>query len=537
MTGVCCRSAWRGGNSEPGASMGPALLGPVRRSHCPAAPRPRPRRALLAAAARSAAAAPPPAPPRAPRRPDRATRPTPRPLRNSHAPPAPSTSATVRASTAPRDPRVVLVRDVYVGGHERPHPELCPALGARLRLLVLVTSAPAHAAARDAVRLTWGHYAARADVALAFVLGAPPDALRPALAAEDAMYGDLVVGRSVDSYSNLTLKTLSMLEWADTYCPRAPRLLKTDDDMFINVPRLLEFAAAPGRANATRTIWGKVVRRSLPKRTTKSKYYLSPLQYPARVLPDFATGPAYLLTADCVGPLLAAAPRERYVRLEDVFVTGVLAARLVPSQARARVLQQEGGAAPVRRAARPGHPHGALPRAVRPLAQAAGRQDQYKAVSLRDYSRVCRVVRRSLTRSARPRVPLCAPGPAVRRGPTQCPGPHSVPRAPLSAPGPRCRGPPSDSPVQTASCVIDTVCHIVHVLYHCAEVVPDLQLVKSFGVASVLGRPSTRHARRSMNATGVSATSKYIIGQMCLSRDPRRSFNIKPAEPLVIVKL
>lgn len=51
-------------------------------------------------------------------------------------------------------------------------------------------------------------------------------------------------------------QTLSMLEWADTYCPRAPRLLKTDDDMFINVPRLLDFAAKT--ANVTNTIWGKV---------------------------------------------------------------------------------------------------------------------------------------------------------------------------------------------------------------------------------------------------------------------------------------
>ncbi|CAB3225612.1 unnamed protein product [Arctia plantaginis] len=240
------------------------------------------------------------------------------------APPAPPSNRTAPA----RDPHLVYVSDVYVSGHERPHPELCPSLGARLRLLILVTSAPSHAAARDAVRLTWGHYAARADVAIAFVLGAPPASLRDALRAEDELYGDLIVGRFVDSYSNLTLKTLSMLEWADTYCPRAPRLLKTDDDMFINVGRLLEFAAAPGRANATRTVWGKVVRRSLPKRTTKSKYYVSPQQFPGKVFPDFATGPAYLLTADCVRPLLAAAPGALFLRLEDVFVTGVLAAQL-----------------------------------------------------------------------------------------------------------------------------------------------------------------------------------------------------------------
>ncbi|CAG9568486.1 unnamed protein product [Danaus chrysippus] len=234
--------------------------------------------------------------------------------------PSPKTTKSVNTTG------VVLVRDVYEAGHERPHPELCPSLGAKLRLLILVTSAPSHSSARDAVRLTWGHYAARKDIALAFVLGAPPASLRAAVEAEDALYGDLIVGRSIDSYSNLTLKTISMLEWADTYCPRAPRLLKTDDDMFINIPRLLSFTAA--RANATKTIWGKVVKKSLPKRTTKSKYYVSPLQFPGRVFPDFATGPAYLLTADAARLLLAAAPSERYLRLEDVFITGVLAAKL-----------------------------------------------------------------------------------------------------------------------------------------------------------------------------------------------------------------
>ncbi|XP_075986284.1 beta-1,3-galactosyltransferase 5-like [Anticarsia gemmatalis] len=276
--------------------------------------------------------APDPAPSAAPP----ATRAPPAPAPPDTTPPRPAASAARApaappappAPAAPPAPSELYTRELYVGGHERPHPELCPALGAHLRLLILVTSAPSHAAARDAVRLTWGHYAARADVALGFVLGAPPAALRAAIAAEDALYGDVIVGRSLDSYSNLTLKTLSMLEWVDTYCPRAPRLLKTDDDMFINVGRLLEFAAAPGRANATRTVWGKVVRRSLPKRTTKSKYYVSPVQFPAKVFPDFATGPAYLLTADCVRPLLGAAPAEPYLRLEDVFVTGVLAARL-----------------------------------------------------------------------------------------------------------------------------------------------------------------------------------------------------------------
>lgn len=250
----------------------------------------------------------------------------------SSKPSPPSSVATVPKSppavVPKRDPNIVLTGDVYVAGHETPHPELCPALGAKLQLVVLITSAPSHSQARAAVRLTWGHYAKRKDIAMAFVLGTPPASLRPAVEAEDALYGDIIIGRSMDSYSNLTLKTLSMLEWVDTYCPRAPRLLKTDDDMFINIPKLLSFAAMPFRVNATKTIWGKVVKKSLPKRTTKSKYFVSPAQFPGKVFPDFTTGPAYLMTADCVRGLLAAAPAEPYLRLEDVFITGVLALKL-----------------------------------------------------------------------------------------------------------------------------------------------------------------------------------------------------------------
>ncbi|CAK1547547.1 unnamed protein product, partial [Leptosia nina] len=252
------------------------------------------------------------------------TRPRVRPPDNiTRTTPPPPPHSSQRTATGPH---IQLVSDLYEAGHERPHPELCPALGAHIKVLIMVTSAPNHTRARDAVRLTWGHYAARRDIAFAFVLGRAPESLRAALDAEDALYGDLVVGRSLDSYSNLTLKTVSLLEWADTYCPRVPHLLKTDDDMFINVPRLLRFAAA--RANATNTIWGKVIKKSLPKRTTKSKYYVSPAQFPGKVFPEFATGPAYLVTRDTARKLLAAAPKAPYLRLEDVFLTGVLSAKL-----------------------------------------------------------------------------------------------------------------------------------------------------------------------------------------------------------------
>ncbi|XP_037967135.2 beta-1,3-galactosyltransferase 5 [Plutella xylostella] len=296
---------WVGSRRAQLAALGLCAGAALLLLHAPRASRPAPAPAPAPAARNltSTTAAPAPAPA------DNDTSPAPPP------PPPPR-----------RDPRIIVTGNVYEAGHSRPRAERCPALGARLRLLVLVTSAPDHAAAREAVRLTWGHAAARRDVGFAFVLGTPAEAKAEAIRAEDELYGDIIIGNSRDSYSNLTLKTLSMLEWVDTYCPKVPRLLKTDDDMFINIPRLLKFIDA--RKNASRTIWGRVIKRSTPRRSTKSKYYVSPLQYPPKVFPDFATGPAYLMTTDVVGELLKAAGQEPYLRLEDVFVTGVLASKL-----------------------------------------------------------------------------------------------------------------------------------------------------------------------------------------------------------------
>ncbi|XP_061728165.1 beta-1,3-galactosyltransferase 5-like isoform X1 [Cydia pomonella] len=238
----------------------------------------------------------------------------------------------------------VRTRDRYVPGHTRSHAELCPARGAGTRLVVLVPSAPVYFRQREAVRLTWGHAARRTDITLAFMLGAPPAALRAAVDAEDTLYGDIVEGHYVDNYKNLTLKTLSMLEWFVTYCPLAARLLKADDDMFINVDGVLRFAEAPARSRATRTVWGKVWRNGRPARNASSKFFVPAEEFPGATYPPYANGPAYLVSGDAAGPLLRAALGARWLRMEDVLVTGVAAAR-------ARVLRADAPAFLRRRSA------------------------------------------------------------------------------------------------------------------------------------------------------------------------------------------
>jgi hypothetical protein len=92
-------------------------------------------------------------------------------------------------------------------------------------------------------RFTWGTYGHQKDIAVGFLVGGVSDEkVRSALYSESELHGDIIQSHVFDSYDNLTLKTVSALEWIDTYCYQVKFILKTDDDMFINVPRLLLFA-------------------------------------------------------------------------------------------------------------------------------------------------------------------------------------------------------------------------------------------------------------------------------------------------------
>lgn len=216
---------------------------------------------------------------------------------------------------------------IYEAGHIDVNSQICPDLGKNLKLLIIVTSAPSHDSARLAVRETWGHFAIRKDVAIAFMLGTTSnESFVKKIEKEQEIYGDIIKGKFIDTYDNLTLKTISMLEWVDSYCPKASFILKTDDDMFINVSRLLAFIAK--HKPEQRAIYGRLAKKWKPIRNKKSKYYISPQQYKPAVFPDFTTGPAYLFPAQLAKELYLTALNHTYVKLEDVFVTGIVANNL-----------------------------------------------------------------------------------------------------------------------------------------------------------------------------------------------------------------
>lgn len=244
-----------------------------------------------------------------------------------------TTKSKSKTPSSPMDPsKGIKTNQIYESGHlieEIDVERICPLNGTKTKMLILITSAQTHADARMSIRQTWGHYGTRRDIGLAFVLGrGTNETVNQALSDENYMYGDLIRGNFIDSYNNLTLKTISSLEWANQHCNRAKYILKTDDDMFINVPKLLNFVKQLEKHKDKRVIFGRLAKKWKPIRNKKSKYYVSTDQFPAAVFPSFTTGPAYVMTGDIVQDLYVRALKTVYLKLEDVFTTGIVAQSL-----------------------------------------------------------------------------------------------------------------------------------------------------------------------------------------------------------------
>ncbi|GLH01496.1 Beta-1,3-galactosyltransferase brn, partial [Gryllus bimaculatus] len=149
----------------------------------------------------------------------------------------------------------------------------------------------------------------------------------------DFFFGGVPQGSFRDSYRNMTYKHVMALKWAAYRCPGARYLLKTDDDVFVNSPELLRFLARElSPWGARRLILCVPFPYGYVKRSWRSKWRVSPKEYPGRLYPRYCAGWAVLYSPDAVFLLYREAQRVPYFWIDDVHVTGTLAARVNLSQ-------------------------------------------------------------------------------------------------------------------------------------------------------------------------------------------------------------
>lgn len=191
-------------------------------------------------------------------------------------------------------------------------------------LLMIISSAPANLKRRNIIRNTWAFEKAfKPRWTTAFLVAQTRDqTLSNSLLSEDETYGDLVRANYYDHYWNQTRKIQMGFEWAITYCSFS-FLLKLDDDVFVNVPKVLLFLREPTTPKE-KLYMGNHYTNNLPHR--KGKWMVTYEEYSDTKYPDFCPGFGYILSHDVVTSFVDTFPSFPFFRLDDVYV-GMLASR------------------------------------------------------------------------------------------------------------------------------------------------------------------------------------------------------------------
>jgi hypothetical protein len=194
-------------------------------------------------------------------------------------------------------------------------------------LLIINYSTVGNFEHRSAIRDTWGNTTAFPGFLLVFIIGQTTDKhVAKRVEEESNKYNDLVQMTYVDSWWNLTMKHMAMLDFVNQNCPNIPLVAKTDDDIYLTMPKVLGFVASI-RKEQNQFFCTLLINSSVCREKT-SKYYVPPESYDKEFYPPYCNGPFYIMTKDVIPQLFQASLKTRYMEnTDDGLVTGIVAKR------------------------------------------------------------------------------------------------------------------------------------------------------------------------------------------------------------------
>ncbi|TRY68439.1 hypothetical protein TCAL_05625 [Tigriopus californicus] len=191
-------------------------------------------------------------------------------------------------------------------------------------LVVVICSAVRNFEARRAIRTTWAQKdLVPPGVRIVFLLGRGQNFTgQNSVIREAKEFGDIVQENFLDSYANLTIKSLMMLKWYTQNCDKVPYLLKTDDDMYINLKNLHQILLANQKPNL---LLGNLICGAKPIRDPYNKWFAPEYLYDSEYYPNYLSGTAYVLSRSTAKIFLEAAGSVPLFHMEDIYITGCLA--------------------------------------------------------------------------------------------------------------------------------------------------------------------------------------------------------------------
>ena len=198
-------------------------------------------------------------------------------------------------------------------------------------LIIYIHTAPSHYKRRMVIRETWGNPKFYSDlhVRLVFVMGQgvneTSSGSQDGLMFESEQYHDIVQENFQDSYRNLTYKGIAALKWISTYCSHAKYVLKSDDDIFVNMFTLLRHLRSIDKVGGTNShgfIMCLVWHRMKVMRTGKWKVDVK--EWKDDYYPVYCSGSAFVMSMDVALRLHEVSYHVPFFWVDDFYVTGLL---------------------------------------------------------------------------------------------------------------------------------------------------------------------------------------------------------------------
>ena len=206
-------------------------------------------------------------------------------------------------------------------------------------LLIVVTSALKNFENRQAIRDSWGNLLKDRDskVKIVFLVGEDDSTNSTSsqrVMMESNQYQDVLQATFIDSYYNLTIKSLTMLKWFSETCKKQnfDYLMKVDDDTYINIHQVINllidntiknFLTGYLHCGMLAQTEGKACLPPFMLKGYGKNYWLYKL-IGFHWYPNYLAGPAYLMSKSTADVLYEMAMTVPAFHMEDVYITGML---------------------------------------------------------------------------------------------------------------------------------------------------------------------------------------------------------------------
>ncbi len=207
-------------------------------------------------------------------------------------------------------------------------------------IVIVVLSARPNFLQRKLVRQTYGsirHINNVRIVAVVFMVGGSDDQVEPItdiskLEAERVQYNDVIMGDFVDTYKNLTRKSIMSYDWLVSFCKEADIVVKTDDDVILNIFKLTEeLSTWTPTVFQSSYFWCAIHFNEPLNREEGNRYYVSPEQYSKDNAPAHCAGVGYVTPMVVIRRIADEISRSFLNDVcpqEDIFMTGIVTEKI-----------------------------------------------------------------------------------------------------------------------------------------------------------------------------------------------------------------